>query len=413
MTEKAKINHDLKEWREPITIWNIVFMSIFFANVVSGLGMTMSNAMLSVYADSLGAPASQIGTLMGMFAVTALVFRFVAGPAIDSVNRKYLLMGSMSISAIAFIGYGLSKGVSSLMVFRLLQGVGTSFGNACTLAMVADALPRDKFSTGMGYYSVAQVVSMAIGPTIGLWLASMFGYSNTYIISASVMLLAVVTASRIKIPPRPHKKFQLRLHNIIAKEALAPTAVTFCVAIGFTTINALLIVSAKKQGVTEGIGLFFTINALSMLITRPAIGKLTDKFGFIKVGIPAILMTSFSFVIISQANTLWMFLVASFVNSFGYGAVQPAMNSLVMKSVPPERRGSASSTNLIGMDSATIIGPSIAGIVAQAFGYSLMWLMMIIPLVMGVLVVILFRKNITGIEEKFISKTEALQTKSG
>lgn len=378
-----------------------MFLSIFFANIVSSLGMTMSNSMLSVYADSLGTPASQIGPLMGMFAITALVFRFVAGPAIDSFSRKYLLMGSMVITAAAFLGYSLSKSISSLMMFRLLQGVGTSFGNACTLAMVADTLPRGKFSTGMGYYSLAHVVSMSIGPTFGLMMSSNFGYSTAYIINACVMLIAVASASRIKTPPRPPKKFRMIPRNIIAVEALAPTAITFCVAIGFTTINALLIVSAKKQGVTDGIGLFFTINALSMLITRPAIGKLTDRYGFIRVGIPSILMTAVSFIIISQANVLWMFLVAAFVNSFGYGAIQPAMNSLVMKSVPPERRGSASSTNLIGMDSATIIGPSIAGFIAQAFGYSTMWIIMAVPLLAGILIMLRFRKRIVEIENNF------------
>ncbi len=406
MKKDTQIKPSISEWQEPAGIWNIVFLAIFFANVVSGLGMTMSNSMLSLYADSLGAPASQIGTLMGMFAITALIFRFVAGPAIDSFTRKYLLMGSMTISAMAFIGYSISKDISSLMIFRMLQGVGTAFGNACNLAMVADALPRSKFNTGMGYYSLAQVFSRAIGPTVGLWLASVCGYSKAYLLCAAVMLLAAAVAFRIQLPVRPRKPFKLKLHSIIAKEALVPTAITFCVAIGFTTLNAFLIVFAKNRGVVNGIGLFFTINALSMLVTRPAIGKLTDRLGFAKVGIPALMMTALSFLIISGATSLWVFLVAAFVNSFGYGAVQPAMNSLVMKSVPPERRGSASSTNLIGMDSATIIGPVIAGNVAQAFGYSSMWIIMTIPILAGVLVVILFKYKISEIEKRFAAKTE-------
>ncbi len=403
MKKPAAGNQNIN-WQEPTKIWNAMFINVFFANMAFGMGQMMSNSLLSVYADHLGAPASQIGMLMGMFALTALIFRFVAGPAMDSYNRKYLLMGSTIIMSVAYIGFSISTSIPMLMVFRLLQGIGNAFGNVCCFAIVADALPRNKFNTGIGYYSIAQVVSQAIGPTVGLQLVSWFGYHTTYLITAGVMMIALITASMLHIPARPHKPFSMKLHNIIAKEALAPTAVTFFVAMGFTTINALLLVSAKKQGVTEGIGLFFTVYALTMLITRPLVGKLTDKYGFVKVGIPAIMMTGLSFLIISQANTLWMFLAAAAVNSFGYGAVQPALQSLVMKSVPADRRGSASSTNYIGMDSATLIGPTVAGIVAQVFGYSTMWIVMITPLLIGVLIVLLTRKNITRIENEFTAK---------
>lgn len=391
----------LQDRQEPTKIWNALFIAVFFANMAFGLGQAMSNAMLSVYADHLGAPPSQIGMLMGMFALTALIFRFVAGPAMDSFNRKYLLMGSTVIMSVAYIGFGISSTIPSLMAFRLLQGIGNAFGNVCCLAIVADALPRDKFNAGIGYYSIAQVVSQAVGPTVGLQLVSWFGYNTTYLINAGFMMVSLLTVSTIHIPQRPHKQFKMKLHNIIATEALVPTLVTFFVAMGFTTISALLLVSAKNQGVTDGIGLFFTVGALTMLISRPMIGKLTDKYGFVKVSIPAILMTGLSFIIISQSHTLGMFLLAAFVNSFGYGAVQPALQSLVMKSVPPNRRGSASSTNYIGMDSATLIGPSVAGVVAQVFGYSAMWLVMIIPLFIGAMIVLLYRKNINYIEEEF------------
>ncbi len=394
----------LDEWQEPTTIWNKVFLSVFFANIAYGISQFSSNSMLSVYADSLGAPASQIGILMSMFALTALIFRFVAGPAMDAFNRKYLLIFSMAIMATAYIGFSFSRNISSLLVFRLFQGIGNAFGYACCLAIVADALPKDQFNTGIGYFSVAQAISQAIGPSVGLQLVSRFGYSNTYLINAGMMGFAIFSAFVIKLPPRKPKAFNLNLSNIIAKEALVPSAVTFFVAMGFTTINALLIVSAKKQGVTDGIGLFFTVYALTMLATRPIIGKLTDRFGFVKVGIPAIFMTALSFIIISQSHVLWMFLLAAFVSSFGYGAAQPTLQSLAMKSVPADRRGSASSTNYIGMDSATLIGPTVAGFVAQKFGYTPMWIIMTIPFAIGILFVFSFRSNIKDIEKKFSTK---------
>jgi MFS family permease len=144
-----------------------------------------------------------------------------------------------------------------------------------------------------------------------------------------------------------------------------------------------------------------------MLITRPIIGRLTDKFGLVKIAIPALFCNIAAFVVISYSSTLWSFLIAAFISAFGYGAIQPAMQALSMKTVPNERRGSASSTNYIGMDLGNLVGPSIGGNVAQAFGYSVMWRVMGIFFVLGVMLMFTFRAMFTRIEAQFASKQDS------
>ena len=145
-----------------------MFLSVFFANMAFNLGQQMSNSLLSVYAAELGASKTQIGVLMSMFAMTALAFRFVAGPAMDSLNRKYLLIGSCTIMATAYVGFSVSEGIGALQGFRLLQGIGNAFGNVCCLAIASETLPKNKFNAGIGFYSCAQVIAQSIGPAVGL-----------------------------------------------------------------------------------------------------------------------------------------------------------------------------------------------------------------------------------------------------
>ena len=74
-----------------------------------------------------------------------------------------------------------------------------------------------------------------------------------------------------------------------------------------------------------------------------------------------------------------------------------------MKAVGAERRGSASGTNYIGMDSATILGPMLCGEVADAFGYEpIIWIVMTIPIFVGMVTIFVLRKKITAIETKFL-----------
>jgi MFS family permease len=416
-TMKQSQTQNVRNWEPPKTIWNPMFLSIFFVNMALNLGQQMSNSLLSLYAKSMGSPADQIGQLMSMFAVTALIFRFISGPAMNSFNKKRLVALAMTCMATAYLGFSLSPviagtlGMETITVmkyFRMIQGVGNAFGNSCCLTIVADVLPKDKFTTGMGYYACAQVISQSIGPTVGIMLRDTFGYNKVYMIFAALMLTAMVASQLIKTAPHQGGvPFKLRFDNMIAKEAIVPATVTLMVAMGYTTINAFLLVYAEERGISGG-SLFFTVYALTMLMTRPTVGKLTDKYGFVKVCIPSILATATSLVMIGYApNTLFL-LLAAFVNAFGYGAVQPMLQSLCIKSVSPQRRGSAASTNFIFLDAATIIGPSVCGWVADMMGYTpAMWTVMTVPVLLAVIFIFLFRGRIGKIEADFQNRTAA------
>lgn len=401
---------EIQNWEPPKTIWNAMFLSIFFVNMALNLGQQMSNSLLSLYAKSMGTPADQIGQLMSMFAVTALIFRFISGPAMNSFDKKKLVALAMTCMATAYLGFSFAPKIAGaigletitvLKFFRAVQGIGNAFGNSCCLTIVADVLPKDQFTTGMGYYALAQVVAQSIGPTIGVFLRDLFGYNTVYIMFACMMILAIFASQMVKTAPHKGVPFKLRFDNMIAKEALVPAMVTFLVAMGFTTINAFLLVYAEERNIAGG-SLFFTVYALTMLVTRPMVGKLTDKHGFVKVCIPSILAMALALVMIGYSTNTISLLLAAFVNAFGYGAVQPMLQSLCIKAVTPDRRGSASSTNYIFMDAATIIGPSVCGMVADAFGYvPLMWVCMTIPVLAGVLFVVITREKIKQIEESF------------
>lgn len=398
-------------WKTPTKIWNVMFISIFISNIGLNMGQQMSNSLLGVYAKSLNAPAVQIGQLMSAFAITALIFHFISGPAMNTYNRKKLLIISMGFMAIAFLGFGFSPDIAQkfgmdpvqvMILFRLIQGVGNAFGNGCSLTIVTDMLPRKQFTTGMSYYACAQAISQAIGPTVGVFLRDLMGYHNTYIVFFFVMLGAMVLTMRVRTMPQKTIPFSLKLDNIIAKEAVALGCITLFMVIGYAAINSFLLVYAEEKHIAGG-ALFFTVYAATLLLSRPIVGRLTDKYGFVQVAIPFLLMTVISLLLIGYSQKLWMLLLAAAANAFGFGAVQPMLQSLCMKAVPQERRGSASATNYIFMDIGTILGSNICGFVAEIYGYTeIMWNVMATSVLLGGVVIFLVRDKIVKIERQFI-----------
>ena len=402
-------------WNLPDKLWNPMFISVFICSIAFNMSAQMSNSMLSLYAKSTGAPADQIGTLMSMFALTALIFRFIAGPAMNAYNRKNLLQMAMALFGTAYLGFSLSPklaevtGINVITVmkaFRLLQGIGNAFGNACLLTIVADCMPKESFSSGMGIFALAQSVAQAIGPTVGKRLSSSFGYNITYVMTSAMMFMSILlVAFIVRVPNRGTGKMVINLNNMIAREALIPALIVFLVSFGFTSINAFFLVYAEERGI-EGATWYFTVNALALMLTKPLVGKLNDKYGFVKIAIPACRLTGVSLILIGISTELWHLLAVAVINSFGYGAVQPALQSMCMKSVPVTRRGSASSTNYIALDSATLLGPAVCGYVAKALGYvPAMWFVMAIPVFAAIVCVLLARNRLNQIENDFSQNT--------
>ena len=385
----------------PTRIWNPEFISVLLANAVMNLSQYMTSALMPKYIDSMGMNAAIIGVLASAFVFTLLIARFFAGPIMDTYNKRYLATAAIIGLAVAYTGYAMSRSIGMIVAFRLLQGAVMAFGNACCLALAIDTIPKDKYASGIGYFSLGMVVGQSLGPMVGLELVGLFGYKTSYLIIACTSLFAAFLASRIKHKFTRTKKLKINLRSAIAKEALLPSLLLALLYLVSTSITTFLIVYSEKQGVTKNIGLYFTVNALVMLMTRPLSGKLADKYGFVKVFIPALVSGIAAFIVIGLSNTLWMFIVASVFASFGFGACTPLAVSQTMKGVTNKRQGAAISTNSIFMDLGSFAGSNLAGVLIQLFGYQVMWNLMIIPLVVAAFITFFTRGFFKRVDENF------------
>jgi MFS family permease len=59
---------------------------------------------------------------------------------------------------------------------------------------------------------------------------------------------------------------------------------------------------------------------------------------------------------------------------FGYGAIQPSVQALVIAEVPAERRGAATATYLTAMDAGIGLGSFVLGLFVGWWGYRSMFL---------------------------------------
>ena len=390
--------------KQKVSIWNASFISIFVVNFALNMGQYMMNTLIPKYANYLGATASIVGVVSSMFAITALVIRPVAGPAFDYYSKKKLLMLAIGVIAVAFAGYSLSNSVTMIMIFRLLHGFGMGCTAPLALAIAGDSLPEEKMASGLGIFSLAQAISSAVGPSIGLALSTNIGYNKTFALGAGAVAFACVLTAVIREPKHEEHKepFRIQADRIIAKDAILPAVIMAFLSMAYACINSFIAIYGEARGV-EQIGLFFTVYAVGLLMSRPLSGTIADRYGLDKVVVPACILFSLAFFIMSIADSLWIFLIAGGISAFGYGACQPAMQALCMKCVPKERRGAGANTNYFGVDIGQLSGPVIAGKIVESIqnstgviteGYAVMYRCMIIPISIAMVIFLLKKKKL-------------------
>jgi EmrB/QacA subfamily drug resistance transporter len=106
------------------------------------------------------------------YLIAATVLVLMAGRLSDLFGRKRAYVGGFVVFALASLGAGFSSDATMLIVWRVLQGIGSSFLFANAAALVTDAFPREELGLAMGANTMVAAIGLVLGPVLGGALVS-------------------------------------------------------------------------------------------------------------------------------------------------------------------------------------------------------------------------------------------------
>ena len=356
--------------------WQKAFVFTVMQNLVLCLGHFAVNPYIVSYAKILGASTTMTGFLSGMFFGVALAIRPVSGPMITKMDKRKLLMGVFALGFIAQIGYAAFQNLPMFIVFRFINGAQYSFVGSLIMTRVGDILPAEKMVSGMGIYGIGGAIGMSLAPAIGSWIldfgqaryGDIVGFRILFLYAAAMMIVAIIPCL---LSPPDKKKTEAELaaigkwyHNIATVKAIPIATVAFFSVVAYSVYNAYIIEFAKERGIPNA-SLFFTVLAIGLLVTRPIMGMMTDRFGIKRLVLPGFALFAGSFLIVGYSWSLGLILVAAAVAAIGYGTTQPTSQALVVRVVPPVKRAVATNTYYVGVDLGFFLGPLVGGYVIE------------------------------------------------
>jgi len=380
-------------------LWTRDFVLIMGVNLFIFVGFQMLMPTLPVYAVKLGGADTMAGLVVGIFTISSVLTRPLAGRALDIYGRKGIYLLGLAIFVVSVLAYNWVPTLLVLMLFRFVHGVGWGASGTAASTIASDIIPKPRLGEGMGYFGLTSTLAMAIAPALGLFLEEHYGFSSLFFISALSATMAVLLALllRYRDPvskniPRPGQQGSRGRVGLLERTALRPAAVVFLVTMTYGAVVSFLALYAKDLGVAN-VGPFFSLYALTLMLIRPLSGRLADRKGFAIIMVPGLVGIVAALLVIAGAHSLLPLLVAAVLYGFGFGAVQPSLQAMAVMHVPSFRRGAANATFLTGFDLGIGIGSMLWGGVAAAVGYSRMYLVAIIPAVLALIIFLVQNSN--------------------
>src|SRR6266852_1481950 len=159
------------------------------------VGFQFFSPFLPLYVQELGVTdparvAIWSGVLLAVTPSVAAILAPVWGILADRVGRKLMMIRSLVGFVVTIAAMGLVTSVTQLFVARLLQGIFAGF-SVMAMALASVSCPRDKVPVAIGRVQSAQLLSVAVGPAVGGYVASHFGLRYAFFVTAGMCAIAL------------------------------------------------------------------------------------------------------------------------------------------------------------------------------------------------------------------------------
>ena len=352
------------------------FVFIIIINFLVFLNHLAILATFPFYIEALGGSEAVAGMAVALFCVVSVVCRPFIGWMLDNGKRKMILAVGLLGMLLMPLGYLFLHTLVLAFVCRMVHGAALAFSNTSTATIATDSVPRSRFAEGMGIFGLATALATAVAPAIGLALMEKCGF-----------FVLFLKAPNIAVEKKP-----LSLKGLFDKNAVPAslTAVVFMFTYG--ALENFAAKFAAEKGLPSG-GLFFVIMAVTVLIMRMTAGKVTDRHGEGIFAYSCNIAMFAAFLLLGLFPNTVTYLLAAVLSGFGFGGLEPALQSMAVAIAPPEKRGSANSTFLCAYDIGIGIGGAIAGGLISSFGYETMFTGMSVFNLLSIVIYVLIGRN--------------------
>ncbi|CAG7857874.1 partial Inner membrane transport protein YajR, partial [biofilm metagenome] len=348
------------------------------------LGLFMIMPVMSLYAGQLsGSTPALIGLAIGIYGISQAILQIPFGLLSDRIGRKKIIVFGLLLFCLGSVIAALSNSINGVIIGRAVQGTGAIAGPV--MALLADLTQEVHRTKAMALIGASIGVSFGIAIASGPILAGFIGFHGLFWLIAVLALLAIGVIVFLVPNPKQVKKhrdtevvpatFWQVLKDIELMRLNYGIFVLHTILAASFVILPLLMRDAGLLSADHW-QVYLPVFIGSFLAIVPFVILAEKKRRMKPVFLTAIVVLIAAEVGLMQFNTT-LFGIIGFLWLFfcGFNLLEATLPSLISKTAPGDKRGTAMGIYSTSQFLGSGIGGSIGGWCYGHYGASAVFLL--------------------------------------
>jgi MFS family permease len=358
----------------------IGFLGIFSTTI-------SKNPVLPLFVKGLGASDSILGIIASASPFAGIIFSFPVGFLADKIGKRKLLIISGIIFTFAPLLYLSVNKPLLLIPIRFFHGMATAIMGPVASAIIISFFEKNK-SEKLGLYSSATLFGRTLAPLIGGFLISLFAvyggltnyrivYFTAFILSSPIIVLSLL------IPKEPENCSTLKIFSLnemleVLREFLMTglTASTATIEMATYFIYGVLeaylpLLLTQKHIPVSKIGLLFSVQVVSIALTKPFFGKLADNIDKRVQILSGIIILIITTSLIPLLSNYYLIIIDILLFGIGMSLSTVATSTFIAENVAKTELTTSLGILSAMMDIGQSFGPLLTGFIITLSSYNI------------------------------------------
>jgi len=172
-----------------------VLLATTIASFLTSFTTSSITIALPTMATEFRVSLADVNWVANIFLLAVASTVLVVGRVSDWLGRERVFTLGTALFAVASVAIVLSSSYELVLAFRFLQGVASSMITGTAVAILSDALPRERRGMGIGINVTAVYLGLSLGPLAGGYMTAYLGWRSIFILKTAIALLSLAIAA--------------------------------------------------------------------------------------------------------------------------------------------------------------------------------------------------------------------------
>lgn len=153
--------------------------------------------LFPLMAQAYGLSFLQLGVIMTVAGVSTGLTQTPVGFLVDRIGARNLLIGGLSLYAVAIAGFGLTDSYWMMILLAAIGGIGNSVFHPADFSILSASVDKGRLGRAFSYHAVSGNLGWAAAPIVMIALAQLFGLHVAFLAAgAAGLIVAALLASQ-------------------------------------------------------------------------------------------------------------------------------------------------------------------------------------------------------------------------